>query len=105
MDFQTYQEHAMTTALPSALNPTYMIANLAAETGEVAGKYAKAGRDGWELDRLRAEIAPEIGDCLWQLAGVCEVLGLNLQDIAEASLAKLKDRANRGKIGGSGDAR
>jgi NTP pyrophosphatase (non-canonical NTP hydrolase) len=95
----------MTTALPSALNPTYMLTNLAAETGEAVGKYAKAGRDGWELERLRSEIAPELGDICWQLAGACEVLGLNLQDVAEANLAKLADRANRGKIAGSGDTR
>lgn len=105
MNFDDYQTRAMQTALPSALNPTYMIANLAAEAGEVAGAYAKAGRDGWSAEDFAERMVGELGDCVWQIAGVCEVLGLSLEEVAEANLAKLADRQRRGKIGGSGDAR
>lgn len=105
MDLKQYQLLAMKTALPTAMNTTYMTLNLAAEAGEVAGKAAKARRDDWSHAQLRDTIAPELGDVLWQLAGVCEVLGLSLDEVALSNLAKLKDRANRGTITGSGDTR
>lgn len=36
---------------------------------------------------------------------LAEVLGISLEDIAEANLAKLKDRAERNVIDGNGDNR
>lgn len=105
MDFQTYQQEAMTTALPTALNESYMFLNLAAEAGEVAALLAKAGRDGWTVDELRDRAVHELGDVLWQVAGCCEVLGLSLETVAAANLEKLADRKARGAITGSGDYR
>ena len=105
MELNDYQQKAMTTALPPALSKEYMFLNLAAEAGEVAGLLAKAGRDGWEFDDLRAKAILELGDVLWQAAGCCEVLGLSLNDVAQANLDKLADRKQRGKITGSGDYR
>lgn len=105
MELNDYQAQAMTTALPSALSKEYMFLNLSAEAGEVAGLLAKAGRDGWDVDELRDMTIPELGDVLWQVAGCCEVLGLSLEDVAGANLAKLADRKQRGKIAGSGDYR
>lgn len=105
MNFQDYQTRAMQTALPSALNLTYMIANLAAEAGEVAGVYAKACRDGWSAEDFAERMVGELGDVCWMVAGVCEVLGLSLEEVAEANLAKLADRQARGTISGSGDLR
>lgn len=105
MELNDYQQKAMTTALPSALNEEYMFLNLAAEAGEVAGLLAKAGRDGWDVDDLRAKAILELGDVLWQVAGCCEVLGLSLSDVAQANLDKLASRKERGKIAGSGDYR
>lgn len=105
MELNDYQAQAMTTALPSALSKEYMFLNLAAEAGEVAGLLAKAGRDGWYVDELRAKAVLELGDVLWQVAGCCEVLGLSLSDVAQANLDKLASRKERGKISGSGDHR
>ena len=105
MELNDYQAQAMTTALPTALSKEYMFLNLASEAGEVAGLLAKAGRDGWDVDDLRAKAVLELGDVLWQVAGCCEVLGLSLSDVAQANLAKLASRKERGKIAGSGDYR
>lgn len=105
MELNDYQAQAMTTALPSALSKEYMFLNLAAESGEVAGLLAKAGRDGWDVDDLRAKAILEIGDVLWQVAGCCEVLGLSLEDVADANLDKLASRKTRGALSGSGDDR
>lgn len=105
MELNDYQQKAMTTALPSALSKEYMFLNLSAEAGEVAGLLAKAGRDGWDVDDLRAKAIPELGDVLWQVAGCCEVLGLSLEDVAQANLEKLADRKVRNVISGSGNHR
>jgi NTP pyrophosphatase (non-canonical NTP hydrolase) len=97
-----YQDKAMETALPTALNPAYMIANLTAEAGEVAGKYAKWIRDGVQDEEGMFQ---ELGDVLWQVAGLATVMGWELDDVAYANLDKLASRKQRNALSGSGDER
>lgn len=47
----------------------------------------------------------EAGDILWQLSGLCEVMGWRLEDVAKANLEKLASRKQRGVIDGEGDNR
>lgn len=42
---------------------------------------------------------------MWQLAGVCTVLGFSLDDVCQQNLDKLAGRKNRGVIDGNGDNR
>lgn len=118
-----YQEQAMTTCTESSDNHLYMLMGLCEEVGELHGKYAKAIRkrllqasrdnnlhaDGLEsmeaVQGLIPEIAKEIGDCLWMLAGLCRTLGITLEDVANQNLAKLADRQKRNVIVGEGDNR
>ena len=51
------------------------------------------------------DLQKEAGDILWQLAGLCHVIGWSLEDIAQQNLDKLADRQRRGKIDGEGDNR
>ena len=51
------------------------------------------------------DLQKEAGDILWQLAGLCRVMGWSLEDIAQQNLDKLADRQRRGKIDGEGDNR
>ena len=51
------------------------------------------------------ELKKEAGDILWQLAGLCRVMGWNLDDIAQMNLKKLASRQRRGVIDGEGDNR
>ena len=102
MRLNEYQDKAMETALPTALNPAYMIANLTAEAGEVAGKYAKWIRDGVQDDEGMFQ---ELGDVLWQVAGLATVMGWELDDVAYANLDKLASRKQRNALSGSGDER
>lgn len=51
------------------------------------------------------EYMAEAGDILWQLAGLCKVMGWRLEDVAKANLEKLASRKQRGVIDGEGDNR
>lgn len=102
MNIEEYQKKAWETALETAKNPAYMVANLASEAGEVAGKYAKWIRDGvMDEDGLQKEM----GDVFWQLAGLATVMGWSLADIASKNLRKLEKRMSDDKISGFGDDR
>ena len=125
-----YQEKAMSTCMPSSENWSYMFLNLVGEVGEFASKVAKAIRkkqcsiglephiaeqyecngdtanDLWQFygeeERLE-ELKKEAGDILWQLSGLCSVMGWSLEDVAQMNLDKLAARKEAGTIDGSGD--
>ena len=102
MLIEEYQELAFKTALETAKNPAYMVSNLTSEAGEVAGKYAKWIRDG-VLDE--AGMQKEVGDVLWQIAGLSTVMGWSLADLARKNLQKLAQRQANNTLTGSGDER
>ena len=131
MELNEYQKKAMTTCMPSSENFSYMLLNLVGEVGEFASKVAKGIRKGhcsiglepniadaydianeptanelWQFfgfeERLE-ELKKEAGDILWQLSGLCSVMGWDLEDIAQMNLDKLAARKEAGTIDGDGD--
>lgn len=116
-----YQQKAMTTCLPTCDNASYMLLNLVGEVGEFASKVAKhirkgeAGIGSGETPNRffftakaniltdRVALRKEAGDILWQLAGLCKVMGWDLEAVAQENLAKLAERAKNGTIAGNGD--
>lgn len=119
-----YQEAAMKTCMRTCRNFSYMMLNLVGEVGELASKVAKdIRRGGVEIGStcLENDIIPrmpqdewwdrqdeymaEAGDILWQLTGLCKVMGWTLEDVAKGNLEKLASRAKRGVIDGNGDNR
>ena len=123
MELKEYQEKAMTTCMDSSENFSYMFLNLVGEVGELASKVAKAirkrqiyiGDKGHRNDllfdefptciELEEEMMKEAGDILWQLSGLCSVMGWDLQKIADKNLDKLQSRKQRNVIDGNGDNR
>lgn len=121
MTLNEYQEKAMTTRMLSCDNFSYMFLNLVGEVGELASKVAKHIRkervsiDGNvlytacnenELSKAEEiELRKEAGDCLWQLAGLCDVFGWTLEEVAQENLDKLASRMARGVIASNGDNR
>lgn len=118
MELKEYQERAMTTCMPSSNNFSYMFLNLVGEVGEFASKVAKNIRKGNayisgssdlyfndfpELTEQEKELMKEAGDILWQLSGLCSVMGWSLEEIAQQNLDKLAARKSAGTIDGSGD--
>ena len=100
MEMNEYQKRAMTTCMPSCNNWSYMMLNLVGEVGELASKVAKAIRknevtiDNEMLlpknfaypDHFLEDLRAEAGDILWQLSGLCEVLGFPL-DLARFAVS------------------
>lgn len=121
MQLNEYQERAMATCMPSCKNYSYMYDNLTSEVGEFGGKVSKLQRlglikyseDGDLVPQMSfaewvwhsTELMKEAGDILWQLSGLCEVMGWKLNDVAQQNLQKLASRKERGKIAGEGDNR
>ena len=114
MTLEEYQKQAMTTCMASSENFSYMFLNLVGEVGEFASKVAKAIRkeeNCIEYNDLgvtvtnNEELQKEAGDILWQLSGLCTVMGWDLEDIAQQNLDKLASRQQRNVIDGSGDNR
>lgn len=128
MTLNEYQQRAMTTCMDSCENPMYMLLNLVGEVGEFSGKIAKHIRKRdlsvvsngllWhyrseqsdeqneqnhaEWERL---LMAEAGDIVWQLAGLCKMMGWSLEAVCQANLDKLRSRQERGVISGEGDER
>ena len=105
----------MTTCMPSSENFSYMFLNLVGEVGEFASKVAKAIRkeqadisvNDLNLNEVVSdeELQKEAGDILWQLSGLCDVMGWTLEEVAQQNLDKLASRKQRNVIDGSGDNR
>ena len=109
MDFNTYQKKARLTAQYPNLgsNNIYPTLGLVGEAGEVAEKVKKVIRDknGLFDEESIVGIKKELGDVLWYLSNLCTEFGFSFDDVALQNLEKLKLRAARGKISGSGDDR
>ena len=121
MELNVYQKKAMVTCMPTCENISYMLLNLAGEVGEFSSKIAKAIRKEEiiikdnalyfdfaklteeSLDRLDESLMAEAGDILWQLSGLCSVIGWNLEEVAGYNLKKLAERKKNGTIAGNGD--
>lgn len=129
MELKDYQEKAMTTCMESSNNFAYMSLNLVGEVGEFASKVAKAIRKNqvsiggtvslsrnilavrddspetidFDILAFDSDLKKEAGDILWQLSGLCTVMGWSLEEVAQMNLDKLAARQAIGTIDGSGD--
>lgn len=97
MTFNEYQKLTNRTKMTFASfkdERSYLSLALNGEAGEVA-EYVKKTLWHNKLDDIE-EIKKEIGDVLWYLAALCECYGLELQDVAECNIEKLKQRHPQG---------
>lgn len=90
-----YQEFVDTTAL--AYIPDYPLVypalGLAGETGEVVERIKKLSRIGpsWSSED-KDYLALELGDILWYVTRIANILDLDLDDIMERNIQKLVER-------------
>lgn len=87
---------------PNIVAAMYCALGLTGEAGEASEKIKKWHRDG-KIDK-RA-VATELGDVLYYLTSLANLMGYTLAEVEELNREKLTDRLNRGKIHGDGDNR
>lgn len=123
--FDLYQNAAAETAIypgkGTPLGLIYCALKLSGEAGEVAENVGKAIRDDGLIGVLdkdgtnlfaddltesrRNKLKLELGDVLWYVSQAAKELGFTLEEIAQANLEKLGNRAKNGTLKGSGDDR
>ncbi len=109
MTLNEYQNEASKTALyPNrGSNLTYAVLGLCGETGEIAEKLKKLGRDrgGVMDDAWREEMKKELGDVLWYVSQTAFELGYDLESVGRLNVEKLRSRMDRNVLHGDGDNR
>lgn len=97
MEINEYQTLAMTTLNPALSEKDVLINSvmgLCGESGEAIDIVKKWLAQGHQLDK--EHLAKELGDIAWYLAEAATALDLNLEDILEANIEKLKKRYPEG---------
>ena len=97
MEINEYQTLAMTTLNPALSQKDVLINSvmgLCGESGEAIDIVKKWLAQGHQLDK--EHLAKELGDIAWYLAEAATALDLNLEDILEANIEKLRKRYPEG---------
>lgn len=100
MDITTldrYQMEALRTAANSTDKDFRMMVvtlGLAGEVGEVADHVKKVQGHGHELDE--DHLIEELGDILWYVANLADVLNVSMSEVATRNISKLKARYPEG---------
>lgn len=82
---------------------TYAILGIGGEAGEVVEVYKKAMRLGHpqlikiSKSGVREALLDELGDVLWYIARVADLLGVDLETVAQMNMKKLAYRRIHGK--------
>jgi NTP pyrophosphatase (non-canonical NTP hydrolase) len=99
MDLKTYQAQALLTdQVPGTSDDedaTALIVpmlGLAGETGQLLSEYKKHLRDGAAHRLFKNRVSEELGDLLWYISNVASKFGLDLDQIAEKNLRKVRAR-------------
>lgn len=99
MDLKTYQAEALRTdQVPGSNEGEFATAvivpmlGLAGETGQLLSEYKKHLRDGAAHRLFKDRVGEELGDLLWYVSNVASKFGLDLDDIAQRNLAKVRAR-------------
>jgi len=89
------------------LKLAYCTGKLNGEAGEVAEIVFKAfrGSKGVLTSEQKVALQKELGDCMWYIARMADLLDTNLGRIMQMNLDKLDDRKDRGVVHGYGDDR
>ena len=96
--FDLYQELASRTLSSAGLAVATL--GLCGESGEIAERVKKHLGHGLPLGL--PELTLELGDALWYLAAICQILDLSLEDVAVKNIEKLQARYPDGFVEGGG---
>ncbi len=93
MNMQEYQEAVGRTRVTIEHEETIKLAliGLQDELGEIAGPLKKYLWHGHSLP-ARSDLKDEIGDLLWYLATLCNSLNIDLEQVMQRNIEKLRQR-------------
>ena len=109
--FYHYDQAASATDItfPHSNSLFYLALGANGECGEISDHIKKSIRDDGLFSvvtpKRRELILKEIGDTMWYLNKMARVLGSSLAEVAQMNIDKLRSRATRNKLRGSGDER
>ena len=93
LNSREYQENAKKTMAKLPIrdwDEIHMVLGMVTEAGELADVYKKYIAYIKPIDYVN--VKEELGDLLWYIANMCNILDLSLEDIFEINIAKLKAR-------------
>lgn len=110
MKFNEYQNEATKFSVMRGKDLSmlmYLTLGIVSEAGELADQVKKNFRDGTGKinPEIRNKLKGELGDVLWYVSELSNMLEFDFEDVAKYNLQKLTDRKERGVIQGDGDIR
>jgi NTP pyrophosphatase (non-canonical NTP hydrolase) len=91
--FKTYikeTRRTRATLLSMLDNQLHMVMGISTEAGELLDAYKKRLAYNKQLDTVNIE--EELGDLMWYVAGLIDMLGLDMEKILTKNIAKLQAR-------------
>jgi NTP pyrophosphatase (non-canonical NTP hydrolase) len=96
MDLYEYQREAIKTAKPWDNKDwalAYHALGLVGEAGEAVDMIKKHFRGDRPLDAERTEmLKKELADVMWYIANICDTLGIEMADLPQTNIDKLRAR-------------
>ena len=91
--FQNIRRRTQNPSLSKDARKEHALCGLMSEVGEIAAIYQKA-HQGHPV--RTSEVALELGDLLWFVAEMCDVLGYDMETVAKWNIEKLRTRYPEG---------
>lgn len=97
MNYKNYQEESKRTCPKLSDNlreglsdELHMVMGISTEAGELLDAYKKHFAYGKELDVVN--VGEEIADIMWYVSNLCRIKGINLEEMLQRNIDKLKAR-------------
>ena len=97
MNYKNYQEESKRTCpnlndnLREGLSDElHMVMGISTEAGELLDAYKKHFAYGKELDVVN--VGEEIADIMWYISNLCRIKGINLEEMLQRNIDRLKAR-------------
>lgn len=99
---EIYQDFVWDTTTPKEGDNGgwWACSGMASEAGESLALFEKAYRKGTEVDTTK--LMDELGDVLWFLAAVCNMMDISLDEVMEHNINKIKERTRLGQVTSAG---
>ena len=89
--FKKYSKFQKKTQYEKTFDLKYMALGLCGEVGEVANEIKKLERDDKNIltKERKNKIILELGDTMWYFTGICNMLGVSLEEVMKKNMEKL----------------